>query len=260
MPRGPARKSFRTSAVTVMAQAHGDVRAASKLFTSLHPSHPISRLDHFLKRWGSAFASRGSVHDKARRGRPTKNIPQSELLKASEILKEGYEKEEEHYFYESLAEAVENEPFLQQLLQKYPMSLRTLWRKLTKEDSDLRTMNPKYKPKLSQATRESRVAASIYILSALNKDTQYLLRVFWLDGKKIWVVPGGSKKVICSHKDYMHGDLVIEDDRIKRGGQSMKIAYYSIVNAIYGPVDIKFVSGTTDYQRYFTKKVRTSYQ
>lgn len=77
-------------------------------------------------------------------------------------------------------------------------------------------------------------------------------RIMWVDSKKIRVSPG-KLKVIGRRNKLLE---VVEHPNISTSGKCVTLNYYACVNAVLGPVAIRFVTGTTGLRRRY--KVRTS--
>lgn len=76
-------------------------------------------------------------------------------------------------------------------------------------------------------------------------------RIVWIDSKRVRVTPG-KLRVIGRRGEVI---AVVEHPMISSSGKCVTLNYYAAVNAILGPVAIKFVTGTTGLRRRY--KVRT---
>lgn len=202
---------------------------------------PPKRLDRFLSRAVANWEERGTIRDAPRTGAPTK-VTDEEAVRAVELLWAGFKDAEgQQQYYSSLQHALDTCPALEDLRRGCAhgkgVTAETLLTHMKRVEPRLRKRRVEFRRELSPANRRERVAASTKLLLW---GTSRLRRVFWIDAATVWLVPKGMRVLAppgC--------ELVVEDSRLNNTKRMQKLKFYVCVNAIFGPVMLKFVTGTT---------------
>lgn len=245
-------------------QEQGDMPAAVAAFreewNELHPEHMIIDVRHFIKRCVEALEDRFHLFDAGGQGAPHK-LSNDDAVKCAEILVAGYPQEcvvtvggkteryDEQKQFTSLGQALQMSAPLRALTTDKGMSEDYVMGRLHDVAPYLAYGVLPVKAKLSQEAMNARVEYCKEMLQRLEREPDFLERVFWADECRIWV-----------NKD-LSGKLKVWYDKRKLEGQppqsspmaglhgSKRIDFLLIVNAKLGCVYVEFLTGTTDIDR-----------
>ena len=247
MPRPKTNVArIRKHAADAFAYAHGNMRKAVARFAELEKdiSAQLRRPAEFIKRW----AERDSYRNAPRSGRPPK-VSDADAKQLSAILKQPHKFGSTFRHFQSVDEAIRlSAAFRAVLSRTKPMHRRALLRRLKQVDRTLTKRQETIKFRLSDKHKQERRVAAAYLRDV---ELSYLIRIFWIDAKKIYITGPGARKVYCS-KD--SDALVVEDPRIGRS-KPWVLHYYAMASSLEGGNQLVFVTGTTQLKRKKTYTV-----
>lgn len=234
------RLRLRLSAIQCWYKCDDDIRAAVLLFKSRNPGLKKINYARFIRDAVRGLESRFSLHTPASTGRPA-TLPREKAELAVELLWKGYESEGQQRYYRSIDQAVRSNPGLKAICDEHDITPRTLLRAMVAAEPRCRRRRQVVKRLLSvELKKERRLACEKLLLWPVEQ----LCRTFWIDAATIYIVPKGMK--VFAPPD---ADMVITDDRLpSHSSQLQKLRFYICINAILGPVAIKFVTGTSDLE------------
>lgn len=232
------RLRLRQSAVACWYLSGGeDIRAAVELFKSRNPSHP-QNCSRFIRTWVAAFEQRFNLAGPSSPGRPTK-LPDEVAERAVEVVWRGYVSGGQRRYYRSIQQAVGANTELKAILKEHKISAVTLLRRMQAVEPKCRRRLHVVKRLLTAENKQQRQAACQKLLLW---PLDQLQRTFWLDAATIIIAPKGMKVFAPPG-----AHLVLTDDRLPtHSSQVQKLRFYVCINAILGPVALKFITGTSD--------------
>lgn len=232
------RCQLRHDAVVCWYRNGEDIAAAVAALKSWHPEVKGINFARFIRDWVKAFKTKYSVATPVSPGRPS-SVPPEEAKRAVEILWAGYVAEGKHLHYRSIKQAVGQNKDLKAITTKYKIEPETLLRQMVKVEPACRRRRQVIKRLLSvENRRERREACKKLLLWPIEQ----LRRTFWIDAATIYVVPKAQR--VYAPPD---AHLVLTDDRLpSHSTQLKKLKFYICINAIVGPVALKFVTGTSE--------------
>jgi hypothetical protein len=233
----------RAAAVKAFYWAHGDMAEAVRLFDVFCPEHTVANPYDFIRYWADIFPERASVLDVKAHGPPCR-LSDRRVAECVTILLGGFKlaKGKRHYFH-SIAQAVSKSKRLKEIMDgagfKTP---KLLLAALKRRVPGLHRRFVRYCFTYSSNNKlERMIYCQLMLWLPEHMMMQLLFRVFWIDAKKLWVVPKGE--AVYAPKG---ADLYVEHPLARGGkGQPVCIHYYIAVNAVLGPVLFMPVTGTT---------------
>jgi hypothetical protein len=218
------------------------IRLAVLRFKVDNPEYEGKNPSRFIHDCVADLEERGCLHPRSGPGREPV-IPDDVAKKALARLWEGFEAENgEQRYFTGIKQAVKLAPVLYQIMHEHGVKdPYTLLRAMQRVEPDLRRERLRVKFQHSPALRAERRQAAITLKSW---PVEQLLRVFWIDATTIYLLP--EDMMVYAPPG---SALVLHDPRIPGHNNSMrKLKFYICVNAVLGPVAIKFVTGTTEFE------------
>ena len=216
------------------------------------PDHDITDVPGFITRWVQRFEETGTVLPSNPITHPA--IPRATAEQCVEILLRGYTEKvvidgvevERQYAFRSIRAAVKRNEFLRNVLTDFGVTECTLLRALHHVDPTLRRRHIIRKYDIPEHVKHQRVQqcqAWLHLRPA--RLHRLLMRTFWIDSKIFYLTPGGEWVY------WPPGvDITVVDPRMGRSRYDVKkLVYYAVVNAVFGAVHIKFVTGSADRKR-----------
>lgn len=253
---GPApARSTKVEMRVFAAKCYEDARykksAAAAAFRARYGA-AVRDAGRFCKKWYRRIRLLGSAEDLPRPGRKRLIAPEA-ATRAARIFEKGMNKGKPADNFCSVAEGCrEKADFNSCRLvpgREEPASYRTLLRAMRRQCPTLTTRSLRYKPPLSKKNRRWRHLCSRKNLQRWHDNPNYFKRIMWVDAKTMWVVPKRGRKVWVNSLLLRPGDLVVTHDALTSSGRPskrrMRLEYYACVNAVLGPIDLVYVTGTT---------------
>lgn len=216
----------------------------------LAPNHGIADPHGFMERWVRRFEETGTVLPAA----PLTHHALDDTLaqQCLDTLYAGYtytatvegQPVQRHRYFRSVRDAVKHSPFLAKVMRETGVSECTLLRALHRVCPGLRRRHLFRKLAHEVEVREERVKFCRLFLSwSHSKQREILLCTFWIDSKTFYICPGG---------EWVYAppgvDLTVIDHRMPKSRYAVKkVNYYAVVNAVFGAVHFRYVSGTSDH-------------
>jgi transposase len=235
-------------------------KATALFATGLHPKTNEAFCDvngvkdkrSFIKRTVMRLEDQGDLEDRPRSGAPRK-VPDSVIKQCCKELKRGYTDDAgRHWHYSSIEDALNTDygsPYMRDIVVKYEVvNVReTLWARMLEADSDIgRVYRPaKHKHTDEQKAVRQRVARQRWDMG-INELCLWLFTVVWIDAKCGYTDQRGEW-VYCSIQESLKPGF----EANRNGFPRKKLHFYIAVNALIGPVDIIFVTGTTGDKRIY---------
>lgn len=227
------RFADRHDAIRFYYQEREDIDAAVAAFRAAHPERNKKTAKQFINTWVGNFTERHCLYDKAHTGRPLL-ISDEEALEAS--LAFGCDK------YTSVAEAMEQSPYIKRLVEEKGVSEQMLRRRMWQVNPRLVLHTPQLKKAMTRSQKTVRLTRAAELL--LLTDEQ-LARVVWMDAKTIWVTPQRLKEKVYGIRGFADQDaLRISVDNVCENGVRLK--FFTGVTMDKGAVFMFFTSETTD--------------
>jgi hypothetical protein len=215
---------------------------ACALLRRWHPTDCPANPAQFVRGWYEALQERGSLLD-TQHGR-TSTIPTEEAERAAWLFWGGYVSEGEHVYCTSIEDGLENIPALEALRQEWDVSPATMLRHMKEAEPRLKKRREELRRKYTREEKLARLRRAIELRRGFRGR---LHRIFWIDESHLYVVPTGQS--VYAPPDAC---LVIEDERLVSDIMKViKLRFYCVVNAVFGPVYMKFVTGTTGLKTGF---------
>jgi hypothetical protein len=250
--------------------------AVEVYFICLAPFHRVcdSYFRKFALKWVARFCATGSVQTITQR---SPKLPDDIARKLAEKLLAGYTvevevemrvgrkrkrsvvKEQRQLWYRSIREFIARNPDVQQLLQEWNVSPRTLLRRMhAVAKLSRRVLHPRAPLTDEHMRHRKHVCSKLLGMSAstgLDPLIHYLSRVCWIDSKVYYIGPRDCLVYAKAGVDMTHIDRRVTKNKSKQ----IKVVYYAVVNALLGPVYFEYVTGTSNHEQdphYKQYKVR----
>lgn len=229
---------LRHSAVACWYTSGENIRAAVQLFKERNTGSLPPNIARYIHTWVAAFQKQYSVHTPTSPGRPAKLKPE-EAERAVEVLWRGFKALGQQRYYRTIEQAVHRSAELSAMCKKHEITPRTLLtHMMAVEPRCRRRLQAVKRLHTAENARQRREACQ----KLLGWPIDYLRRTFWIDAATIYIVPK-SMKVLAPPG----AQLVLTDDRLPTHSSKLqKLRFYICINAILGPVAIKFVTGTSE--------------
>lgn len=254
-------KEVRVLAIICYYFAGCSLAAAVPLFkTGQHPKTKEAFADvsgvgdarGFISRTIDRFEKEADLGDRPRSGAPRK-LPDSVVEKCCKEFKRGWVDDyDRHWYYTSIEEALSNDcgsPYIRDIVDQYDVRnvRQTLWTRMLEADPDLgRVHRPaKHKHTDAQKAVRQRVASDRWS-KGVNKLCLWLMTVVWIDAKCGYTNQQGEWVYASLHEPMQPGFEANRNEFPKK-----KLHFYIAVNALIGPVDIIFVTGTTGDKKVY---------
>lgn len=209
----------------------------------------------FLHRWYNHFKEEGSAFARcghSGEGRVADNV----IARCCEVVKEGFMVGCEdgtiyREWYDDIFDAAERNPYIHWVAHvQYPgLDLyRSLYLRMRAHDPSLCfcLRGAKHGFTQEQLEQRRRIAHELMLWQF-----QKLMCVIWLDATSLQVQlgdKGATPRMVLASKEWQFTDAMIEKPpRVHR--RTMTAHWYAAVNAIIGPVDIQFITGTTGLRK-----------
>ena len=233
------------------------MRAFEKQWNEQHPEHTISDTRSFIKLSVQKLETDYSLFDRGGQGRPVL-LTDDDAVKCAAIIAQGYMQHqvvldqgvrrewEEGKQYTSLSEALQMSADLRELTTDKGLTPAYVEGRLHDVAPYLTYGVLPMKLPLPPDVIAARLKYCRDMLRRLERDPDFLKRVFWVDECRIWL-----------NKEFV-GKLKVWYDRRKLAGQppednplcglkgTKRIDFMLIVNARLGCVYVEFLTGTTD--------------
>lgn len=216
------------------------IEPAVALFNSRCPKHGKSTPSRFIREAWQLLELTFSLHTQHNQGRPRK-VTDTEAAAAVQWLWAGYEAEGEQRYYTSIEAACELSPKLAACVAAHDIKPRTLLAAMRRVEPKCRRQLTVVKRPHSPENRKQRVRCCEQLEGwSLSR----LQRTCWIDAATIWLVPKNMKVFAPPG---VH--LVLTDSRHPTHSSKIrKLRFYICVNALLGPVALRFITGTTDLE------------
>lgn len=233
-----ARLRLRLSAIECWFESKKEIGLAVRLFKNRNPNlHPGMNYARFIRNWVDNLTKHFDLYPHYGEGRPVK-LPVEAAQRAVELLWDGHVVEGKKRYFRSIAQAVALKPELKAITKKYDIKPATLLRHMKDVEGDVRLRLEVVKRCLTDDNKAQRLKSSKQLMLW---PLERLRRTFWIDAATIYIVPK-SQRVYAPPDAHM----VETDDRMpNHSSQLQKLRFYVCINAILGPVAIKFITGTT---------------
>lgn len=231
---------LRKHAVHCFIKCGEKIQPAVALFNNERPQHGYSNPSRFIREAWALWDRTGSVHTQHNQGRP-RALSDEEAAAAVAVLWQGYEAEGQQRFYTSIEAACEHSVQLAATIAKHGIKPRTLLAAMQRVEPRCRRQLTVVKRPHSPENRRQRVRCCEQLSGrSLNR----LQRTCWIDAATIWVVPKNMKVLAPPG-----AQLVLADARHPtHSTKVLKLRFYICVNALLGPVALRFITGTTDLE------------
>lgn len=189
------------------------------------------------------------------------HLPDKDARRAAAILAEGYMQTryilqppnyveyQEHAYFTSIRDAVGRTQELQDMVDKYEISLSTLLRRCHEVDPQLQWRHLPMKRTLPAETMWARVAFGNGMTWRLLTAPLLLYDVFFMDECTIWVGRDEFKKLcVWCHRGEFEGKPPVPNKWLGRGNP-FKISFLLVVSARYGCVYFELLTGTKDLEK-----------
>lgn len=190
----------------------------------------------FIHYWWKALQERGSLLD-VQHGR-TSIIPPEEAERAAHLFWGGYMAEGQHVYATSIKDGLDNIPDLEALRQRWGVTPSTLLRAMKEAEPHLKKRHEERRIQYTPEEKRARLHRAIELRRGARSRLQ---KIFWIDESHVYIVPKGYTVYAPPE-----ASLVIEDERLVRDFRKVvKLRFYCVVNAVKGPVYMRFTTGTT---------------
>jgi hypothetical protein len=209
----------------------------------------ISKLKVFVKRWGQRLKKSGNTLPMKKSGRPRKLSPEDMQLCIKAFLK-GFRVGDQFRPFTSINNAVLQCPALHHTCVTHQIKPKNLLEMMRRARASLKKVKKRVRTPFTVTIKNYRmkVAQSLY-----DKDSEFFSRIFFIDAKKIHVMPLNMAVWVDPKQD----EFILEDRRRGASGQAaVTMQFYAMVNAKLGPVSLVFTTGTTG-RKGFQGKVYT---
>lgn len=221
---------------TSLTRATEPIGLAVALLKKWHPTDAPRNTAQFIHCWWGALQERGSLLD-IQHGR-TSTIPPEEAERAAWLFWGGYVAEGVHVYPTSIRDGLNNIPALEALRRRWGVSPATMLAHMKKAEPRLKKRTEELRIQYTQAEKLARLHRAIELKRGF---CTRMHRIFWIDESHIYIVPKGQRVYAPPE-----ASLVLEDERLERDFRKViKLRFYCVVNAVLGPVYMKFVTGTT---------------
>jgi hypothetical protein len=243
--RAPKRREaelapLRQEAYNCWVVAHKDLAAATRLFVFGDPKSRRKNAARFVER-AVRMATTHYSFKQPYAGGQLRKVPGPVAEQAVQTMWEGYVAEGEQRYWTSIRAAVGASPALGAICCEYRCSPDTLLRAMREVEPACRSRLERVVRLLTAENKRDRKAAASLLLK---KDLPYLRRIFWLDAATIYILPEGRRVYAPPHVAF-----VVSDARLNGHSKALrKLKFYILVNAVGGPVDLQFVTGTTSLE------------
>lgn len=195
----------------------------------------------FIHKSWTRFLDEDTLDDRPRSGRPHL-VDESIAREVADLLKEGHVINGNKVYYHTIEEACMSNPVIAALVEASGHDAEHVFKRAKEVDPDLTERVRHIKMELPPHIKEEReqVAADKLKLSWVT-----LFNVVFIDEMKLELMPPITETVICSRGEQI---FAAEDARLNKKRKHEKpIIIHAIyaVNAIMGPVHMRFLTGTT---------------
>lgn len=219
-------------------QSNKEIEPAVELFNSRCPQHGNSTPSRFIRDAYTLLTTTYSLHSPRTQGRK-RAISDDVAAAAVQLLWDGYQSEGQQCFYTSIEAACEGSQRLAAVVAEHRCTPRTLLAAMKRVEPGCRRRLEVTKRPHSPESRRQRVQCCKQLGSW---SIDRLLRTCWIDAATIWVAP--KDRLVYAPPD---AKLVRSDDRHpSHSSKAFKLRFYICINALLGPVSLRFITGTTD--------------
>lgn len=231
---------LRLTAVKCYIMSGEQIEPAVALFNLLCPEHGKTTPSRFIRDAWLLWTTTYSLHTQHNQGRP-RAVSNAEAAVAVKALWDGYESEGQQCFYTSIEAACKGSAQLAVVLERHGITSRTLLTAMKRVEPRLRRQLLVVKRPHSPDNRRERMRCCEKLGTwSLSR----LWRTCWIDAATIWVVPK-NMKVFAPPGAHM----VQTDPRHPHHTSKIrKLRFYICINALLGPVALRFITGTTDLE------------
>jgi hypothetical protein len=231
------------------------MRQAIKFLNDMCPNANIRQPGRFIKKWYNTLAEHQHVKDAPGRGRKSKLKPDAADA-ALAILYAGWKDSEgRQHCWCNLDHALAGSKELRKILRRSKLSAGQFWVRLKLRDPKLCIKQVKCKAPLATWMRRERRDHARWLFRLFGPNGRvpdYLMRVFWIDAKKMYFSNPSGATVVCRIDDPVSWQY--HPMASWRRQDMVVVNYYAVVNWFAGPVMFVPVTGTTGLQTGF--KVR----
>jgi len=237
---GPDKEllELRQAAVECFILSGKQISPAVALFNSMYPNHGKSTPSRFINEAWALYTSTFSLHTQHNQGRP-RAVSDEEAAAAVQILWDGYQADGVLRYYTSIEAACEHSKPLAAMVKEHKCTPRTLLSAMQRVEPKCRSQVQVVKRPHSEENRRQRQRACEQLG---DWSISRLQRTCWIDAATIWVVPKDMKVFAPP------GALLVTTDprHPTHSSKVCKMRFYICVNALVGPVALRFITGTTD--------------
>jgi hypothetical protein len=227
-------------------------------------------LRHFIQYQVQKITETGSLGNRAK-PLNTRKVPDEVAMQCAKFLKKGYflflkdrsGREDEnipvHLYYTSIKQACEDEPFLKAACNDYNVTPDHLLKRMHEADPNLKYYTLDLKRALTDEQMAARRFTAQNLYASAMADATFLPSIFWGDEFSMSFIPAPSHakiKVYCDLHNEEVSHQVVHNPYASSSQPHIKTRSLIWVNAVYGPVCIEFMTGTTGIQRLFNPRVQ----
>ena len=240
------KKSFRNLAADCYIRANRNASEAAELLKAeLAGKRGVPRPERFCRRWGERRLATGGVEDAVRSGRP-KKLTEEWVDRVITALSQGYEMPTstgtKTVPYRTWTQFCQNSTVAMECLEATGVTPAHLLKICQLTLPTLKRVKIQVKVWLRPEIKAQRVAAATKLLDL---PSSWFESVVWMDCKTMYINPTTYYAWVDT-ATMSPNSLVKEDKRCRaRGKELVKLKFYIAVNALYGPVALIWVTGTT---------------
>lgn len=259
----------RQAAIEAMYVCKKKIKDAVKYYKeklAAQVSGPTTHVHEFINRWWNHFIEEGNLdNDDGKGNKPV--LPDKVAEECAVQFKAGYVltvrkfttkpaaliqemvEVQEHRWFTSLHEGIEECAYLRAVLDKYDVTPQTLLRRMHAVDPDLvkRRLDCKYE--LTKEQKEERVKVALQLLDRWRADPYFFKRVVWIDECCFWLTSLSATNVRVWADAHDQDVRAVLGCRHLRDDVMIRVCFVCAVNALTGPLYIDFVTGTHDLRR-----------
>lgn len=236
-------EAARHAAHTALELNNHDVDAAAEMFHSWPAFQHVQQPKRFVAAIEKNLQDHGTTGEAPRAGRPAKMTDEQAKTFAKLIADGHVTADGRHLYYTSFEEAihdhVDDHPEMKHIWDS--MAHATFIRHVKHALCNLEYVSIIFKPQFTDLQRQERLQLAMKLLHA---PVSMLMRMVFIDAKKLRCRPESSLHVWRNRETAQHGDTTREDVRMSQLGCDY-LNWYIAVSPRFGPLAICFVTGTS---------------
>jgi hypothetical protein len=202
-------------------------------------ANPNAFIDNTFQR----FLDEDTFDDRPRSGRPYV-VDERIAWEVAGLLKQGHVMDGKKVYYHSIHEACQFNPLIAALVEASGQSADMVFERALQADEELVVKTIEVKMELPKDVKQQRQSCA---KEKLKLTWKMLFEVVFIDEMRMELTPPTKRKVICSKGEAL---LPEEDSRLnkkRKGDKPIVINALYAVNALMGPVHMKVLTGTTNF-------------